>query len=203
MDVRCPARIRHRPDRQELIPAARIGRRRAIALEILVARLIGTAIPDIMIATVGVALPNLDPCSRNRPSFRVENAPGDPRDVALSRPLVPGNMDQIIVSILRKAQRVKRAGRLSWCRRQYAGGARGQSEQPRCSRKGESTVVSACAGPDLSFAFAASLVRHVVSQVTCRCAKAVRQCRPFRPGREPKASSRDHRKPQHADEAAR
>src|SRR5689334_14155986 len=34
MDVRCPARIWHRPDREELIPAARIGRRGPVSLEI-------------------------------------------------------------------------------------------------------------------------------------------------------------------------
>src|SRR4051794_4432618 len=63
-----------------------------------------------MVATVRVALPNLDPCSGNRPSIQVENAPGDPRDTAPCRPLVSGHMHQIILGIVRKALRVERAG---------------------------------------------------------------------------------------------
>src|SRR6476469_1027969 len=52
MDVRGSAWIRHRPDCEELIPAGRIGRRGPIPLEILIARLIGPSIPDIMVAAV-------------------------------------------------------------------------------------------------------------------------------------------------------
>src|SRR4051794_35302269 len=88
MDMRGSPRIRNRPDREELIPAGQIGDRRPVSLEILVARLIGPTIPDIMIPAVCVALP-LDPCSSDRLSIAIENAPGDPRDAALSRPWCP------------------------------------------------------------------------------------------------------------------
>src|SRR4051794_21421951 len=102
MDVRGSPRIRNRPDREELIPATRIGRRGPVSLEILIARLIGPAIPDIVIPAIRVALPNLDPCSRHRASVQVEDAPGDPRDAALSSALVARDMDEIVVGILRE-----------------------------------------------------------------------------------------------------
>src|SRR3954470_9982369 len=127
--MRGSTRIGHRLNREKLIGAARIGRCGTVTLEIFVARLIGPTVPDIMVAAVRVALPNLDPCSRNGASVWIENAPGDPHDRALSRPLVPGDMDQVVIGILRKALRVKRARGLPWGRWQHACGARGQSEQ--------------------------------------------------------------------------
>src|SRR4051812_16677118 len=139
MDMRGSPRIRNRPDREELIPAGQIGDRRPVSLEILVARLIGPTIPDIMVAAIGVALPNLDPCSRNGLSIAIENASGDPCDAALSRPLVPGDVDEIAVGVLRKALRVERAGCLPWGRRQRRRGTRRYSEQRRRSRERERT----------------------------------------------------------------
>src|SRR3954454_14214623 len=146
MDVRRPTRIRNRFDRQELIPAARIGDRSPVSLEILVARLIDTAIPDIVVAAMRVALPNLNPCSGNRLSVGVEDAPDDPRDAALSGPLVAGDVDQIVVGILRKAPRIKRAGSLPWGWLQRAGGTRRQSEQRGRSRERESAGYQPASG---------------------------------------------------------
>src|SRR4051794_28515270 len=135
MDMRCSTWIWHRLDREELIAATRISHCGAVTLEVSVVRLIGPAIPDIMIAAVRIALPNLDPRSRNRASVQVENAAGNPRDAALSRPLVPGDVDQIIVNILRKTQRVERPGCLPGGRRQHSCSAGYRSAQPRCSRE--------------------------------------------------------------------
>src|SRR4051812_20635327 len=111
MDMRGSPRKRNRPDREELIPAGQISDRHPVSLEILVARLIGPAIPDIVVAAVGIALPNLDLRSRNGLSIGIENAPGDPRDVALSGPRMAGDMDQIVIEVLGETERVKRAGR--------------------------------------------------------------------------------------------
>ena len=56
MDVRGSAWIGNRPDRQKLVTTVEIGRV-ARTLEILVARLIDPAIPDIVIPAIRVALP--------------------------------------------------------------------------------------------------------------------------------------------------
>src|SRR5688500_15952431 len=112
--MRSSARVGHRSDSEELIPAARIGRRGTVTLEMLITGPLASAISDMMIAAVRVALPNLDPGSGNGASDWVENAPGDPRGRALSRPLVPGDMDQVVIGILRETKRVERAGCLPW-----------------------------------------------------------------------------------------
>ena len=61
----------------EAVVARRIGQRLAITLKVLVERRAGAVVPDIVIAAVGVAMPDLDPCAGNRPPVRVENAPAD------------------------------------------------------------------------------------------------------------------------------
>ncbi len=96
MDMRRAARIGHRPDREKLVIARGVGRRRAVALEILIARPIDPAIPDIMVTPVRVALPDLDPRCGDGASIGVEKAAGDPRDAAFRRARMSGNMDQII-----------------------------------------------------------------------------------------------------------
>ena len=111
MDVRSSSGIEHRFDSRNGI-APHIRRRGPVSLEVIITGPIGPVIPDIVIATIRIALPNLDLGSRDRASVSVEDASGNSRDKALSWPRMSGNMDQIVVRILRKAEWVKRAGDL-------------------------------------------------------------------------------------------
>src|SRR5580704_1508636 len=86
MNMRRAAGIGHRPDRHKAVAAPLIGDGPAEALEIVVARPVAAAVPDIVIAAVAVALPDLDPRPRERPPVAVENMPGDLGHGAL-RPL--------------------------------------------------------------------------------------------------------------------
>ena len=73
MDVGRPAGIGHGPDRAEPVAARFIGDGLAVALEIVVERRVGTGVPDVMVAAVCVALPDLDPAHRigaDRPDQR-------------------------------------------------------------------------------------------------------------------------------------
>src|SRR6476469_770146 len=58
VDVRSPARIRHRPDRAEAVSAAAVAARRAEALEAGVDAIAGAA--RMAIAAERIALPDLD-----------------------------------------------------------------------------------------------------------------------------------------------
>src|SRR5207302_7500066 len=71
-----PAGIGDRPDRQKLVPTLSIAGGLPETLEILVARPAGIAVPHIVIASVGVTLPDLDPRADDRPSGGIENMPG-------------------------------------------------------------------------------------------------------------------------------
>src|ERR1700731_3540902 len=112
MDVRGSSGIGHPFDRQELVCAPDIRRGGPVSLEVIITGPIGPVIPDIVISTIRIPRPNLDLRSRNRASVSVEDESGNSRDKALGWPRMSGNMDQIVVRILRKAKRVKRAGSL-------------------------------------------------------------------------------------------
>src|SRR5436309_1898062 len=97
MDVRCAAGVGHRPDRHEAIAANPVGRRLPVSLEVLVERRTAIVVADVMVAAVGVALPDFDPGAGNWPPVQVENAPADIGSGALRRPITPGNVDQVVV----------------------------------------------------------------------------------------------------------
>ena len=84
MNMRGAARIRHRPDRQEIIAAGGVDEGAAEALEIVVGWAAAAAL-DMVVAAVLIALPDLDPRPRERPPGAVENAAGDPGYRALRR----------------------------------------------------------------------------------------------------------------------
>ena len=108
MDVRRAACIRHRSDRQKAIAAGLVGDHLAEALKILVARPPAIAITDIVIAAIGVALPDLDARSAHRPPAAVENTARDAGHGALRRLGMPRDMREIIVGIGRVIQGIER-----------------------------------------------------------------------------------------------
>src|SRR5206468_4114455 len=97
MDMRCPAGVGDRPDRQESVRAVGIRNGLAETLEIRVARPAGIAVAHIVIAAIGVALPDLDARPRYRPSGEIENASRDLRRRALCRFGMPRDMQEIAV----------------------------------------------------------------------------------------------------------
>jgi len=55
------------------------------ALKIVVARPVGTVIPDIVISPIGIALPDFDPCPRPGMPGAVEDPTDNLRDGSLRR----------------------------------------------------------------------------------------------------------------------
>ena len=85
-----------------------IGDRLAEALEILVARPPAIAVPDIVVAAIDVALPDLDPRPSHRPPVAVENAACDSGHRSLCRLGMPRDMDEIVVGIGGVTLRIER-----------------------------------------------------------------------------------------------
>src|SRR5947199_9611124 len=111
MNMRGAARIRHWPNRQEVVAAVRVRHSAAETLEIIVGRPAAAAL-DMVVAAVLVALPDLDPCPRHRLPGAIEDASGDAGDGPLRRLGMTGDMHEIVIGIGREALRVERPGGL-------------------------------------------------------------------------------------------
>src|SRR3954451_12513646 len=122
MNMRGAARIRHRPDRQEIIAAGGVDEGAAEALEIVVGWAAAAAL-DMVVAAVLIALPDLDPRPRQWLSGAVEDAAGDTGEGPLRRLGMAGDMHEIVIGIGGQALRVERSGGLLRGGRQRLGAA--------------------------------------------------------------------------------
>src|SRR5262249_30669753 len=82
MDVRRAPGIRQRPDRHKPIATGPVGRCLPVALKIFIRRRAGTLVTDIVVAAVGITLPDLYPGAGDRlpsgietPTAEMDNSP--------------------------------------------------------------------------------------------------------------------------------
>ena len=107
MDVRRAPRIGHRPDGAEAVAAVGVRDGAAVALEGLVARP-PAGIARMQVAAAGVALPDLDGRTRDRPAVEPEDAARHMGDGALGPRRAAAQHDEVAVDVRRELHRIER-----------------------------------------------------------------------------------------------
>ena len=112
MDMWGAAGVGHGPDSPKMVPAILGAVVMTMTLKTLVKRGLA-AVPGVVIAPIGIALPDLYAHALQRPAVHIQQPPGQFGDPALCQAASPHYPGQIIVVIQRQACRIKRTGRLS------------------------------------------------------------------------------------------
>ena len=122
VQVRGAPSVGNRPDRLERIAPLGVGRRRAVALEVVVAR--RAVVAGMVVPAVRVALPELDHRAGHRAAVAAQHAAGEVEQRSLRRPGAPRDLRQVGVAVGGKRLRIERT----------LGLGRGRARAPRAVR---------------------------------------------------------------------